>query len=253
MGANRASIVQIGKIFETNFCGSLEIISVEAKRATVRFLKTGYVREANKCDILHGKVKDLMFPSIYGVAFIGEGAYQPKDNLVNYMRWNDMLRRCYSAGDPKFINYENHSVNEDWFNFQVYMDWATVQEGNGTKGWQLDKDLLKPKNLMYGPDCCCFLPKEINMALICDRLDKNVLGTGVDFNEKLGKYVARTKLVHKASRYIGLFDTAVEAADAYLIHKTEYIKHLAIKYKSDLEDGVYKALIEWKPCLRRSL
>lgn len=246
MGANRVSAVQVGRIFETNTSGTLEVLSVQGKYATVKFIETGYTRDATKVDILHGKVKDLYHPRICGVGFIGEGPYSRKEFEVEYCRWTDMLRRCYDTTNPRFLNYEHNYVNTSWFNFQNYAEWASNQRGSKLKGWHLDKDLLSAGNLEYGPDYCCFLPHELNVGIITDRVDKNIFGTGVVFNEKLGKYIARAAQVHKKSKHIGCYNSAEEAYAAYLECKPIYIKHLANKYKNDLDQRAYLALLDWE-------
>ena len=246
MGANRLNTVQVGKTFETNTSGTLEILSVYGKYATVKFVATGYTREAAKSDIVRGKVKDLYFPNIYGVGFIGEGAYSPKEFKTEYHRWTDMIRRCYDPTNPRFLNYEHHYVNTSWLNFQNYAEWAVNQKGSNLKGWRLDKDLLRVDNLEYGPDFCCFLPKEVNISIVTDRIDKNILGTGVIFDEKLGKYLARVRQVHKKSKHIGCYETAEEAYAAYVKCKPIYIKFLAEKYKQDLDANTYQALLHWE-------
>lgn len=246
MGANKPSQVQVGLQFETNTSGTLEVISVHRKYAEIKFIKTGYTKTVAKCEVLNGKVKDPYFPLVHGRGFVGEGVFIPKEHKENYARWYAIFRRCYDEANNRFPNYEHHFVNEDWFNFQSYMEWAVNQPNYNKKGWQLDKDLLVLDNLEYGPNSCCFIPKEVNMAIITNRIQENVLGTGVIFDKKLGKFLARAQQTHKKSKHIGCYNTSEEAFEAYKTCKILYVRHLAEKYREELDPLVYEAMLNWK-------
>lgn len=247
MGANKVSAVQIGKIFKTNTCGDLLILETYPGKALVRFLSTGYERLANKPDILHGKVTDPYCKNIYGVGFLGEGPYHPKNCRTNYNRWLAMLSRCYNPKDSKFEYYENCFVVEDWHNFQNYMSWAVLQKGFDKTGWQIDKDLLSKSGPTYGPENCVFLPKDLNMALITQRRVGNSLGAGVYYHKNNKKYVAKAAQAskNKGTKYIGSYDTKEEAHEAYKKCKEEFVKHLADKFKEELSKTAYEELYKW--------
>lgn len=48
----------LGKVFETNCSGKVEVIEEKGAKLKVRFLDTGYVRSALRHNLLKGKVKD---------------------------------------------------------------------------------------------------------------------------------------------------------------------------------------------------
>lgn len=247
MGANRVSVVQVGKVFETNKCGKLIVIDVYPRKALIRFAETGHERLVNKCDLLQGKVNDPLYKNIYGIGFLGEGPYQPKNCGINYTRWVSMLDRCYNPENSKSEYYENCFVVEEWHNFQNYMSWAVLQKGFDRKGWQIDKDLLRGDNPCYGPETCVFLPRDLNMALIVHRRAGNTMGTGVYYHEKNKKYIARTAQTNKnkSTTYIGSYDTPEEAYLVYKEYKEKFVKELADKFKEDLSEKAYENLYKW--------
>ena len=46
--------------------------------------------------------------------------------------------------------------------------------------------------------------------------------------------------------YVGLFDTELDAFDAYKVEKEIYVKELAQKYQNDIDERSYVALLNYK-------
>lgn len=246
MGANRESKVTVGKVFSTNTYGDLVIEEVYPRKAKVRFLDTGSARLVGKCDILAGKVKDLYKPIVHGFGFRGEGV-PIKGNKVHYRQWYSMIERCYDPTNKAYKeNYFRVSVCDDWRNFQNYLTWCKNQKGCGNDGWNLDKDILNKDSYIYSPETCCFVPKEINLAIVAQRVNGD-FKYGIYYCGKINKFVPRTrqKDKEKNDRYIGVFDTESDAIEAYKFHKKEYIKFLADKFKDQIDGRVYEALCSW--------
>ena len=84
----------------------------------------------------------------------------------------------------------------------------------------IDKDILLPGNMEYGPASARFAPHCINTLILgADRESK--LPTGVDLHDK--KYRARVN--HRGNRIeCGSFDTIEEAAAAYKKCKAKIIR-----------------------------
>ena len=73
-----------------------------------------------------GTVKNLYFPSVYGVGFIGE-EYSNKGNEVVYTSWSHMLCRCYNKKDSRYRFYGATGVKvcEEWKNNpSAFCEWA---------------------------------------------------------------------------------------------------------------------------------
>lgn len=247
MSIEKRGVVQKGRIFETNRCGDLEVLEVFPKTARVRFLSTGYERLAGKGEIVRGVVNDVFYPKYYGVGYIGQGCYSPKDNRMNHMRWQDILRRCF---DPDFKHnsyYKNCTVEEAWHNFQNYMGWAVLQKGFDNKGWHIDKDLLsRTGQPHYGPETCVFLPRVLNMALIPPKVGSDGFPSSIRYNEKCNNYYIICPQINKKSRHVGSCSTLEEAFEIYKNHKELYVHKLAEKYRKDISIKAFEALMDWK-------
>ena len=65
-----------------------------------------------------GNIKNLYYPSVYGVGYFGEGEYKSKINgkqTREYNIWNKMSQRCYDEKyHRKEPNYIGCTVCEEW-------------------------------------------------------------------------------------------------------------------------------------------
>lgn len=131
--------------------------------------------------------------------------------------------------------------------FQAFADWATKQIGYGVPGYQLDKDLLVKGNKVYSPETCCFLPREINMAIIRDHSGKKSgLPIGVFCNGKNG--LAAKINIHGKAVFLSSTPTSTEEDIAHLVqvyeeHKTAYLHALAIEHQLNLDPRAFQALM----------
>jgi len=183
-----------------------------------------------------------MEKTVYNTGYIGEGIYKPYVNrkpTKTYTAWNHMIRRCYDTlYQLKVPTYIGCTIAEEWHNYQVFAHWF---ENNYIEGYQLDKDLLVSNNKVYSPLTCCFIPQEINKAIINKTRSTLPIGVG----KHRDKYRARLKMSSK-DKCLGYFNTIEEATDSYKKAKENYIKETAEKYKATITLQVYEALIRYK-------
>lgn len=185
-----------------------------------------------------------MRDKIYGVGVVGEGLYsagagKKNKHTIQYSTWLSMLKRCYNPKEHKKNPcYIGCTVHEDWLNLQVFGKWF---DKHYIQGYQLDKDLIVKGNKVYSPKTCCFIPQEVNLALI-KPLRKRELPLGVYKNSN--KFVCHIKR-NKISTYIGIFSTIAEAADCYKQEKKKQLADLAMKYKELLSENSYNALLNY--------
>lgn len=194
-------------------------------------------------DIKNKTTRNPNFPTIYSVGYIGAGKYASYSNRKNskiYEIWHDMIRRCY---DPKSRTknptYKSCTVVKEWYDFQSFAKWC---EENYVQDYNLDKDILNKGNKVYGPDTCCFVPREINNLLIKPTKRKNIC---IGVYKIRGKYIAQLNINNKNSR-LGKFDTYEAAFDCYKRHKEERIKYIIEQYKDKININVYNALFNYK-------
>ena len=156
-----------------------------------------------------------------------------------YTTWETMLQRCYDDKlHSRNPSYKDCEVCEEWLNYQNFAKWF---EENYIEGFQLDKDILVKGNKIYSPETCCFVPQEINLAVIKPIKERN-LPTGV--YKHVNKFVVHIK-TNKKKKYIGIFSTVEEANDYYKKAKKEQLIELANKYKTKITNNTYFALVNY--------
>jgi hypothetical protein len=82
----------------------------------------------------------------------GEGEWNATNSNPLYKHWKGMLERVVTV-------YEGVSVCKDWYNLNLFCDWAIQKY---VQGHELDKDILGDGTI-YSPFTCCFVPKEVNL------------------------------------------------------------------------------------------
>ena len=241
-------IPKVGSIFENSKGCLAEVVSYENHKAvTVRFLDSfGYVAVFSTQKLKNGCFKNLYFPSVHGVGYLGLGDYKTSVNGVftpEYRAWCAMLSRCYcSSYKEREPSYDGCTVHTDWLNFQVFSEWYCNQRFYGV-GYQLDKDILVKGNKIYSQETCCLVPNAINSGVKgSTNTQNNSFGISERVNGKFQlKYSEFGKVVH-----VGDFHCLFEARKKYLEMKELYIKKLAEIYKESVDDSVYNVLSNWK-------
>jgi hypothetical protein len=96
-------------------------------------------------------------------------------------------------------------------------------EGKDWERKQLDKDLIIPGNKIYAPELCCFVTPYINSIFTnCHPTNRN-LPTGVTVN-RAGGYAASCRNGPNSNPYIGIYDTAEEAHNAWALTKGKILR-----------------------------
>ena len=204
--------------------------------------------------------KELLTPYskiLYGVGYIGDGKYSYKSNKKMYSTWNGIFIRCYDENfQKKRPTYIGCTICEEWHNYQNFAKWYEENfyqiEG---KTMHLDKDLLIKGNRTYSPDTCVFLPTEINNLFNYKSQTNKRKNNG----EMVGAYKIHNKYksfcgitiiengieVHKR-RYLGIYNTQLEASTVYKKFKEGYLKEVANKYKELIPEKIYNAIYKWE-------
>ena len=239
----------VGKVCKSKSSGDFKILKYNgSKNVVIQFLKTGFEMTVYLGSIKSGKVKDRYLPSVYGIGVLGT-KYPSMINGVltkEYVLWVDMLRRCYSDDfKKKRPTYEGCECSENFIYYEYFYEWCHKQVGFGECGFQLDKDLLVKGNKVYSENTCVFIPTEINSVLIKCTATRGKNLIGVCWNKKSKAFVAMVSRSKSGSEYLGLFNTEIEAFNAYKQAKENYIKELANKWKDQIDDRAYNALMKY--------
>ena len=240
----------VGKVCKSKSSGDFKILKYnDAKDVEVRFLKTGYETVARLDHIKSGEIKDPYSPSVYGVGILG-AKYLASINGVQtkeYKLWNSMLVRCYSDSfKKKYPTYEGCEVSENFKSYEYFYEWCHKQIGFSNKNWHLDKDLLVKGNKVYSEYSCVFIPQEINTVLIKSTASRGKHLIGVCWSNTNKAFMAQVGKNKGKQEHLGYFKTEVEAFKAYKAAKENFIKEQASKFKSQIDDRAYNALMNYK-------
>lgn len=163
---------------------------------------------------------------VYGVGINDVNyAVSYKVNNVNsicpfYIKWNSMLRRCYSAKfHEKQPTYIDCYVCKSWLVFSNFKIWMQQQNW---KGKALDKDIIKPGNKMYSPETCAFVSRSLNSLIINSSSSRGDHPQGVCFFKESGKYMSTIR-IKGTMIYLGLYQNALDASLKYKKARTEFI------------------------------
>ncbi len=239
----------VGKLCKSLNSGDFKILKYnDTTNVEIQFLKTGFETSARLDHVKSGKIKDRYVPSVYGVGIVGN-KYPIKVNDVQtkeYGLWKSMLRRCYSDNfkkkNPTYIDCE---VSDKFKSYEYFYEWCHKQVGFGIDGFEIDKDLLIKGNKVYSESTCVFLPQEINTLLIKCTASRGKHPIGVCWNKTKKSFVAHVGKSKGKQEHLGYFKTEIEAFNAYKEAKEAFVKEQANKWKGQIDERAYEALINY--------
>ena len=240
----------VGKVCKSKSSGDFKILKYnDTANVEIQFLKTGYESTVQLGNIRNGEVKDPYSPSVHGIGVLGAKYPSRVDGIQTkeYDLWYNMLVRCYSdTYQKKKPTYEGCKVSENFKSYEYFYEWCNKQIGFNNEGWQLDKDLLTKGNKVYSENTCVFLPREINQILVKRTASRGEHLIGVYWHSKGKAFRAQVNKNKGKPEHLGSFKTELEAFNAYKTAKESFIKEVANKFKSQIDDRAYKALMSYE-------
>ena len=239
----------VGKILKSKNFGDFKIVKYnDSANVEIQFINTGYETSSQLEHIKNGNVKDPYVASVHGVGILG-AKYPSRVNGVltkEYDLWQNMLKRCYSdAYKKRCPTYEGCEVSDNFKSYEYFYEWCHKQIGFSNQGWQLDKDLLVKGNKVYNEFTCVFLPKEINSVLTKSTATRGEYLIGVSWSNTNKAFVAKVNKNKGKQEYLGYFKSELEAYNAYKTAKESFIKEQANKWKGQIDDRAYNALMNY--------
>ena len=239
----------VGKVCKSKSSGDFKIVKYnDSRNVEIQFINTGFETTVQLGDIRSGKVKDPYTPSVFGVGVAGT-KYPNRVNgrkTKEYVLWCHMFERCYSdAYKKKYPTYEGCEVSENFKSYEYFYEWCHKQVGFN-KEWHLDKDLLIKGNKVYSEDTCVFLPSEINSLLTKREALRGKHLIGVSWCKKANAFKASVNKNKGKQEHLGYFKTELEAFNAYKTAKEAFVKEQADKWKSQIDDRAYEALMNYE-------
>ncbi len=240
----------VGKVCKSLNSGDFKIVKYNDNRnVEVQFLKTGYEATVELVQVKRGNVKDPYVPSVCGVGIVG-AKYPITINSIltkEYTLWCSMLKRCYSnAYKKRQPTYEGCEVSNNFKSYEYFYEWCNKQVGFNNKDWQLDKDLLTKGNKVYSENTCIFIPAEINLLLVKREALRGTHPIGVRWHKRDKAFVAKVNKNKGKQEFLGYFNTELEAFNAYKVAKEAFVKEQAEKWKSQIDERAYEALMNYE-------
>jgi hypothetical protein len=168
---SKAPSIKVGDVFPTNQFGTVEVVFyANAKEIMVRFQDTGYLCKVNAPNLVAGKVRDKLVPSVCGVGYLDVHGDQ-KNYPREYQLWQNMIHRCYNPKAPNYKYYGERGVFVDkrWHSFERFVDDLSLLPGfrqwKRGEDYQLDSDMMSTSTIFakhYSLHTCMFLPRNTN-------------------------------------------------------------------------------------------
>ena len=239
----------VGKVYKSKSSGDFKILKYnDSRNVVIQFLKTGFEAVVQLGHIRNGNVKDPCSPSVHGVGVTGT-KYPNRVNGVQtkeYTLWCSMLKRCYSTAlKKKQPTYEGCKVSDKFKSYEYFYEWCHKQVGFDNKDWHLDKDLLVKGNKVYSENTCVFIPREINQILVKCTASRGEHLIGVSWSKTNKAFKAMVSRSKGRSEYLGLFNTEIEAFNAYKQAKEAFVKEQANQWTSQIDPRAYEALMNY--------
>ena len=243
----------IGKVCKSKSSGDFKIVKYNDNRnVEIQFSQTGFETTVQLTNIRNGGVKDPYVPSVYGIGVSGN-KYPSMINGVQtkeYTLWQSMLERCYSdTCKKKYPNYIDCEVSDNFKSYEYFYEWCHKQTGFNNEGnespFHLDKDLLIKGNKVYSESTCVFIPAEVNTLLTKRTASRGEHLIGVCWSETNKAFKAQVSKSKGKSEHLGYFKTELEAFNAYKVAKESFVKEQANKWKLQIDERAYKALMNY--------
>lgn len=188
-----------------------------------------------------------------GIGFIGVGQYNSKDHKLAYYKWKAMLSRCIKAEeelDYSEKSYAECTVCEEWLNFQNFAHWFYSElYDTYEEPICIDKDILIHNNKLYSPSTCLLVPQRINLLFVKEKSRRGNSVIGSYYRQDKNKFccILATNDGHgDKKKYLGLYDSEIDAFYMYKKEKEKYIKEVADRYKNLIPTKVYDALYKYE-------
>jgi hypothetical protein len=184
-----------------------------------------------------------MEPTMCGIGYWGSDSIDCKSE--SYLRWRDMLTRCYNAKfHERQPQYKECTVCEEWLNYSNFRVWYDQNRVLG-KTLDLDKDILFKGNKVYSPETVALVPHAINTLFINRKDGRGDFPIGVYCEKDKKRFRATMSFMGKQIK-LGSFATAESAFARYKEYKEDFIKDMAEQFKDEIPHKVYEAMMKWE-------
>ncbi|EOA8958806.1 hypothetical protein ACIMS1_004490 [Vibrio harveyi] len=128
----RVHLYEVGDICSTTKCGDFKITKINnAHMVEIEFILTKTKRMVSFQQIALGTIRDIRYPALFGVGYIGEGKYVRKAHKAAYNKWYGILSKCYNPLSESYHRFGEKGIRvcKDWHDFQKFCAWYYEHEG----------------------------------------------------------------------------------------------------------------------------
>lgn len=225
---------RVGETRTNSYGSKITIIEYIDNRNVIVQFDNGYISKTNWDHFKKGSIRSPYCKSFCGIGYLGEGEFTC-DNIW-YEFWRAMIERVNIKNDGYHRTYENVSICEEWYNYQVFAKWAKDNYYElGSEKINLDKDILVKGNHIYSPNTCSFVPFIINVLFVKSDRARGKFPIGVYWHKRDKIFRAQCSSTnsngHRYNNQLGNFQTPESAFYAYKEFKEQYIKQIADEYR----------------------
>jgi hypothetical protein len=222
----------------------MEIVSYKRYSDIDVKFEDGTIRKTEYGKFIKGNVLNPNHKSYLGVGYKGVGNQSTSRHDRKHNVWAHMLKRCYDEKYiTKFPTYRDCIVAPEWHNYQNFADWYDenyyIVPG---QRMELDKDILVKGNKTYSPETCVFVPQNVNVLLLRCESRRGDYPIGVT-RRKSGRFKSQCNDGNGNLCNLGLYDTPIEAFNAYKKFKESLIKRIANDLKDLIPNNLYGTLM----------
>lgn len=226
---------RLGEIRNNNLGCPMKIIEYNSSRNIVVEFQDEYKEKVSTTyrNFQLGSVRNSYYPSVHGVGIVGN---KYPTQTKEYNTWRSMLGRCFNEElKRKNPTYKDVTCCKEWLWYDNFYEWLHNQENFEkwliNERWCLDKDIIVKGNKIYSPETCCLVPHVVNTLFVFQNKDTGYL---VGVRKYRNKFIADGhQFGNNNSHHIGIYDTELEAFNAYKQCKENGIKKVAIEEYAD--------------------
>lgn len=212
-----------------------------------------FKRHTSYAKFKKGNVGNPYDRTVFDVGYFGVGKYNSKKHKNAYKAWCSMIERCYSKKfQDKHKNYINHTVCDEWHNFQNFAEWYEINYYEvPNERIEVENNILMKGNTEYCPEYSILSPQRINTLFVkmFNSLDRGDCCIGVTWNKRIGKFISQISYIDKNGNYKRMSKGFSTEEDAFLFYKNfkeNYIKQVADEYYDLIPRELWKAMYEYE-------
>lgn len=230
------------------------------RMARVKFVLTGTEAIVQIRHALAGSIRDPYYPTIYGVASIGNVNVSGEYKNI-YLKWKNMISHRYNPEDKQYEYYKDFIIDPRWLCFENFLSTIHTIQGyqdvlNNPNGlFSLDINRSIPNNKTFSPETCVWVPTMLN-RIVRNKERYKREGQYYGIERRSDSKFKVTGKVRTPYGPVGTFSNEIAAVNAREYYRSIYHKNVIANEdypKMPLDEVVKYRLRKSKPKLMYKL